>query len=261
MRLSKAVALGLLIILSACALRPEWQRLASDGRLESQWLDAGQFRLRLLRNQIPGGHLRIYIEGDGTPWIQETRVSIDPTPTNPVMLRLMHDSEYPAVYLGRPCYFGTSTSRTCDPTWWTFGRYDDEIIASMCIAANQVAQQATSVELVGYSGGGAIAILMTACTDKLSRLTTIAGNLDPSAWTAFHDYSPLQVGTTFGDLPPAGLLEVHWQCSGDENVPPRITDAYFEARPAAARYIVDNCTHATGWEEFWPVIISGTFLK
>lgn len=261
MRLSKAAALVLSVFLAACALRPEWQRLAREGGLESQWMDAGQFRLRILKNGIPGEHLRIYIEGDGTPWIREDRVSVDPTPANPVLLRLIHDADYPAVYLGRPCYFGTSTSQACNERWWTFERYNKAVVDGMCEAANEIARQAGSVELIGFSGGAAITIRMTGCTDKLTRLTTIAGNLDPAAWTTHHNYSALIDDMSIDGLPPSGVAEVHWQCRNDKNIPPGITDAYFEKRPTAVRYIVENCTHAGGWEQFWPGITSGTLLK
>jgi hypothetical protein len=178
-----------------------------------------------------------------------------------VLLRLIHDTDHAAVYLGRPCYFGTSTDQACNQRWWTFERYGDTVVASMCDAANEIARQAKSVELIGFSGGAAIAIRMTACTGKLTRLTTVAGNLDPNAWTTYHDYSPLISDILIDELPPAGVAEVHWQCSNDENIPPRITDGYFETRPLAVRNIVADCTHATGWEKFWSGIISGTLLK
>lgn len=243
---------------SACALRPEWQSLASEGGLQSRWIDTGAFGHRVLANDQPGEVLRIYVEGDGTPWIRETRVSLDPTPTNPVMLSLMHDETRPAAYLGRPCYFGSATDARCDERLWTFDRYGTQVVASMCKAANELARErgASSVELFGYSGGAAIVIGMKHCTENLVALTTIAGNLDPDAWTVFHDYTPL------GDLSPLqttnqvndAVPETHWQCRDDENIPPGITDAFFLTRKNATRHLVTECSHATGWHHYWSQI-------
>jgi hypothetical protein len=248
-----ASPLILLTCLAACALLPEWQRLADEGDLDQQWLETERFRLLVLQNAADGDHLRIFIDGDGTPWLGANRVSIDPTPNNPVLLRLMHDADFPAVYLGRPCYFGTSTGRGCSQRLWTFDRYGAVVVASLCEAANRLSASADSVELFGYSGGGALVIRMSACTDKLRRVTTIAGNLDPAAWAEHHGYTPLNDTVLPAQLPT--VAERHWQCAGDEVVPPSVTDNYFRARPDAERLIVSECTHSTGWEAHWQQIV------
>ncbi|MBT8444443.1 MAG: alpha/beta hydrolase, partial [Gammaproteobacteria bacterium] len=175
--------------LAACSLNPAWRSLAAEGQLVSSEIDTGLFRHRVLANELDGDHLFIYVEGDGTPWIRERRVSVDPTPVNPVMLRLMLPASQAAIYLGRPCYFGLATSPGCHSRWWTFERYGRRVVDSMCAAANTLASSARSVSLVGYSGGGAIVVRMSACTDKLASIVTIAGNLDPAAWTAMHGYT------------------------------------------------------------------------
>lgn len=256
---SRVLICACFLLLSSCVLRPEWQRLAIDGNLKSGWLDTGQFRHRWLSSGVPGSHLRIYIEGDGTPWIRQNRVSVDPTPINPVLLRLMHDTGQPAVYLGRPCYFGTATDSGCHERWWTFDRYGQVVVDSMCQAANEISRgaKAETVQLIGYSGGAAIAVGMSACTDRLVALTTIAGNLDPAAWTAYHGYSSLLDVAPFDKTRPAAgsFIESHWQCSKDTNVPPAITDKYFASRPAARRHVIDGCTHSTGWDVHWSRVI------
>lgn len=247
-----------LAVLQACVLRPAWQKLAIEGQLESRWLDGTRFRHRVLANNLRGKHLRIYVEGDGGPWLRESRVSVDPTPVNPVLLRLMHTVTHPAVYLGRPCYFGAATDQACGPALWTFDRYGRAVVDSMCEAANRLSREsdAESVELVGYSGGGAIVIGMASCTERLQAITTIAGNLDPDAWTRHHGYSALHDLSPFKAAlrRPDPRAETHWQCRDDTNVPPSITDGYFAARPGAVRRIVDACSHAAGWEQYWPQI-------
>ena len=253
------LAVVLQISMSSCALRPAWQQLAIEGNFESRWLDAGRFRHLVLWNHASGPHLRIYVEGDGTPWLRGTRVSVDPTPSNPVLLRLMHDATHAAVYLGRPCYFGSATDKGCDERWWTFDRYSRIVVASMCAAANRVSRElgAETVQLIGYSGGGAIVVRMSECTDRLVSLSTIAGNLDPWAWSEHHGYSPL-----VNLLPPgpaasqhSDVIESHWQCSNDHDVPPSTTDTYFATRGRAIRHIVDACSHSKGWQRYWSHII------
>lgn len=247
------------ILSSACTVRPEWQRLADRQGLDLGWVDSSEFRHLVIANSAPGDALRIYIEGDGLPWIREQRVSIDPTPSNPVLLRLMSADDTAAVYLGRPCYFGTSTSQPCKPALWTAERYAEPIVESMCEAANRLSSRrgAVAVELIGYSGGGAIALGMRACTRHLISITTIAANLDVNAWSAYHRYTPLVLSrhlTSRHDIRP-DVRETHWQCRGDRRVPPSITDAYFAAHPEATRVIVDNCSHEHGWERYRSAIL------
>jgi hypothetical protein len=248
-----------MVLLAGCALTPSWKKLASDGDLESSWIETEQFRHRVLANRIPGSHLRIYVEGDGTPWIRQSRVSVDPTPTNPVLLRLMHDATHAAAYLGRPCYFGLATSAGCDSRWWTYERYSDAVVESMCAAANELTEtlEAETVQLIGYSGGGTIVAAMMNCTDRLVSIATIAANLDPANWASHHGYTPLHdlpVPSAAGPSRMSGH-QTHWQCRGDEVVPPYVTDAYFVAHPDAARMIVDDCSHSKGWARYWMQII------
>lgn len=244
---------------SGCVLRPQWQQLAIDASLESEWIGSARFRHLSLSNGLDGDHLRIYVEGDGLPWRRETRISLDPTPADPFLLRLMHESMHPAVYLGRPCYFGTATDRGCGPRWWTVDRYSAPVIASMCEAANAMIRRsgAKTVQLIGYSGGGAIVVGMRRCTDNLVAVSTLAANLDPVQWARHHDYAPVDSAVLLDG--PEGdtdsITEVHWQCRNDQNIPPRITDGYFERNPGARREFVDDCSHVSGWMRYWSQII------
>lgn len=50
--------------------------------------------------------LTIYIEGDGLAWINRSSPSADPTPTDPIALKLaLAQPEGNAVYLARPCQY------------------------------------------------------------------------------------------------------------------------------------------------------------
>lgn len=242
-----------------CALSPAWKELAGDGNLDSHWIDTGRFRHLVLANAAPGTHLRIYVEGDGSPWIRNSRISVDPTPSNPVLLRLMHDASHAAIYLGRPCYFGSATDKNCSNRFWTFERYGDAVVWSMCTAANALIAEfeAMTVQLIGYSGGGAIVVRMTECTKRLASITTIAGNLDPKRWASYHGYSALhEIPVSEPSVSQSkSIRESHWQCQNDQNIPPFLTDTYFAAHPDADRQIVSGCSHASGWEQYWSEIL------
>lgn len=254
-----AVILALLALSMGCTLNPAWKELAGDGNLDARWIDTGRFRHLVLANAESGQHLRIYVEGDGSPWIVNTRISVDPTPSNPVLLRLMHDASHAAIYLGRPCYFGSATDKNCSNRFWTLERYDDAVVSSMCTAANALIDEsnAKTVQLIGYSGGGAIVIGMIGCTKRLVSITTIAGNLDPKRWASHHGYSPLnEIPASDPSVSQSkNIRETHWQCANDQNVPPFLTDTYFAAHPGADRQIVSGCSHASGWERYWSEIV------
>jgi hypothetical protein len=249
----------LFFFLAGCVLQPAWQQIAREQDLESWRVDSERFRHVVLEKVATGEHLRIFVEGDGTPWTRQNRMAVDPTPTNPVLLRMLAISPGPAVYLGRPCYFGLATDKGCRPGLWTSDRYGQEVVDSMCSAANTIsrARGATSVQLVGYSGGGAIVVGMRSCTERLVAITTVAANLTPERWTELHGYLPLDDLTPLapGAAVAHSVSEVHWQCQDDLNVPPAITDEYFASNTHAVRRIIRDCTHAKGWERVWQKVL------
>lgn len=238
------------IATSGCGINPTWQHIAGNAGLATGWIEGAGFRHLVLDNEKPGQKLMIFIEGDGSPWFYGVRVSRDPTPENPVLLKLMVRAGARAVYLGRPCYFGSAGDSACTPDLWTRARYGERVVASLCKAANRLvaSSRTDAVELVGYSGGGTLAVLMAGCIDRIAAVTTLAGNLDPESWVDLHGYAPLaQVSIGRMTSAPGSIAESHWQCINDDNVPPDVTLRYFSRRPNAERILIDGCTHATGW--------------
>lgn len=78
--------------------------------------------------------LRVYIEGDGHAWESRTRPSTNPTPRNPVALRLaMADPGADTVlYLARPCqYVQGEDRRQCSNRYWT--SFNRIILALPCV--------------------------------------------------------------------------------------------------------------------------------
>jgi pimeloyl-ACP methyl ester carboxylesterase len=215
------------------------------------------FRSPIFMRGAPGPQhatLAIFIEGDGVPWEGGRQPSLDPATRDPVALKLLAQTPVSAAYVARPCYHDMSGER-CTPERWTMERYSDEIVSSMTDVVRTTALQAKarSVVLVGYSGGGVLAVLIAERLDNVSAVITVGANLDTDAWTRHHDYLPLS-----GSLNPAASTaehrwpETHLYGARDQNVPPATAEAYFKRHPGARRRIVDANDHVCCWVEQWP---------
>jgi dienelactone hydrolase len=215
------------------------------------------FRSPIFMRGAPGPQhatLAIFIEGDGVPWEGGRQPSLDPATRDPVALKLLAQTPVSAAYVARPCYHDMSGER-CTPERWTMERYSDEIVSSMTDVVRTTALQAKarSVVLVGYSGGGVLAVLIAERLDNVSAVITVGANLDTDAWTRHHDYLPLS-----GSLNPAASAaqhrwpETHLYGARDQNVLPVTAEAYFKRYPGAQRRIVDANDHVCCWVEQWP---------
>src|SRR5512134_293742 len=158
-----ACALALLAV--ACATPTErFDRRAAALGFEPGTLEGDGFRHRIWTAglDVRDAPLHVYIEHDGTPWIEGSRVSADPTPRKPFALELMARDSGPRVLLGRPCYYPPAGDPRCDALAWTHARYSAEVVRSMAAALSRflAAHPFRDVVLVGYSGGGTIAWLM-----------------------------------------------------------------------------------------------------
>ncbi len=218
---------------------------------------AGGFRSPIFMRGAPGPQdatLAIFIEGDGVPWEGGRQPSLDPATKDPIALELLAQTPLPAAYVARPCYHDMTGGR-CTPERWTMERYSDEIVSSMTEVVRTTALQAKarSVVLVGYSGGGVLAVLIAERLDNVSAVITVGANLDTDAWTRHHDYLPLS-----GSLNPASSTaehrwpETHLYGARDKTVPPATAEAYFKRYPGAQRRIVDANDHVCCWVEQWP---------
>ena len=209
---------------------------------------------------VPGA-LHVYIEGDGTPYIARHDVAADPTPRNPLMLRLMTLDPAPSIYVGRPCYFGLASDPPCTPRDWTLDRFSPRIVDSMARVVEQVraGRGTDAIELYGHSGGGALAVLLAARLGGVQRIVTIGGNLDTDAWAAYHGYTPLDGSLNpvrAGPL-PASLAQQHFVGDRDKVVPPEIVAAAARRLGAQGVIVLHGVSHARGWDRAWPSILVG----
>ena len=88
------------------------------------------FTLFSLQNksvQCKNKELKIYIEGDGLSWVSRNIVSSNPTPIEPISLKLMlKDDSSCKIYIARPCQY--TTSNICEEKYWTNERFSKEIL-------------------------------------------------------------------------------------------------------------------------------------
>jgi dienelactone hydrolase len=258
-----------LILLSSCATIPSAverrtaaEMLATRQGWQSIQIPAGQFELAAFLPARPelARHLTLYFESDGFAWVSGTQASVDPTPNNPIALRLaLAQPEGNAVYLARPCQYVDAEISACSRRYWTDLRFAPEVIAATDSAVDILKQKfaATRLTFVGYSGGAAVAALVAARRNDVVRLITVAGNLDHRAWTAYHHLSPLTGSQNPIDererLQP--IRQFHFAGGKDTLIPPSLIDSYADLFPEKSRLTVQvepTFDHHCCWVENWP---------
>lgn len=264
--------LSILFVLTGCAtLSPSIgrhiasDRLAGSAGFEKSFLKTKHFTLTTYhRFKKPGETLTVYIEGDGNAWSSRRRLSDDPTPRNPLMLELAgEDDSANVAYLARPGQYPESGRPDCEPAYWSDKRFSKEVIISMGEAISRLAlrAEADKINLIGYSGGAAVAVLIASQRVDVVSLRTIAGNLDPEALNRYHHVSPLtgslnpmEAAILIRDLP-----QRHFVGSKDKTVPSFIAQSF--VRRAGDEddkriTVIEGATHSKVWRERWKELLS-----
>lgn len=205
------------------------------------------------------GELHVYLDGDGSPWLRHRFVSGNPTPRNPLVLRLMAQDPALSVYLGRPCYFGFGARPPCSAMLWTDQRYSNTVIDSMIAALRNIRHLLRSQKavLIGFSGGGTLAMLMAERLEDVDGIVTIAGNLDPDAWTDRHHYAPLTGSENPTRHPPlpGSIFQLHLAGEKDTNVSPDLIRSALQRQPSPQLIVLPEADHDCCWEQPWPFIL------
>lgn len=200
--------------------------------------------------------LRVYLEGDGHAWATSTQPSLDPSPHNLLVARLAVDDPTPNAYLARPCQFVMAPA--CEPDLWTNRRFSQEVVTSLSQALDQMKQLYGNreFELVGYSGGAALALLLAVQRNDVTQVQTIAGNLSPRLWAQMKGLSPLNDSLDPLDFQGrlASIPQRHLAGDTDDVVPPSLATTYLvRLHPyACSQAVLSPATdHQQGWEALW----------
>lgn len=269
-RHSGAIILAGWLLLGCAQTGPERsaaiQAQATAAGWQSQVIRTPQFDLQTFGNgqSAAGGVLTIYLEGDGYAWVDGQFASDDPTPNEPIALRLAQaqPGQGPVAYLGRPCqYTGAQADARCLKDVWTDARFSEEVVRAVNTAIDQIKQQrgAHRIQLVGYSGGAAVALLVAARRNDIDRIVTVAGNLDPHGWAAYMKLQPLNgsLDTVHVIEATANIPQVDFVGGKDRVVPPRVTEFFVQRYPVAHRpriiEVPDN-SHGCCWVVQWPTL-------
>lgn len=237
-------------------------QIGAAGRLAPLTLRAGIFDLAAFeRLEKPGAPARVYIEGDGLAWLSPHEISPNPTPRDPLALRLAAaDAGANVVYLARPCQYGALDA--CPETYWTNGRTAPEVVAAYQAALDMLRRRGvTGFELVGYSGGAAVAVLVAAGRGDVLSVRTVAGNTDYAEFARIHGTSALDAS-----VPPesaamkiSALPQMHFTGGRDKVVPAEIFTAWKKesggARCVGGMTVAGN-SHDAGWAEKWPGLLA-----
>lgn len=270
----------LLVFASGCATMPEFMDRAYDAHkrarqagFDKEYIKASGFELMTYRRFTPleekssltgSETIRIYIEGDGRAWEARSRLSDDPTPSDPIALGLATVDSFDSVaYIARPGQFPSPDSTACDPTYWSVRRFSPEVVDALDKTIDILKNKsgAKNVELVGYSGGGALCVLVAARRSDIAGIRTVAGNLDPKLLCNYHNVSqldgsmnPLDVAQDIARIP-----QRHFIGSKDKIVPSSIAESFVKKEGdtnCESITIVDGTTHKDGWIERWEELLS-----
>lgn len=267
----RALTLFACVFLTGCTLAPslidridQAEKLAADAGWEREDIPTPYFTLRAYNSKFKNRSktLTIYIEGDGLAWVGSSTPSQDPTPVNPLALKLAVRDEGAVAYLARPCQFvGIEHQPNCTFKYWTSHRFNPEVIDSVNQAVDQLKQSftATQLILVGYSGGGAVAALVAAKRNDIARLITIAGNLDHRAWTIEHHVSPLSGSLNPADFGQALQLisQTHFVGGKDKTVGESVARSFathFSVEFSSSVVVIPEFDHHCCWESQWPAL-------
>ncbi|MEC5398572.1 alpha/beta hydrolase [Uliginosibacterium sp. H1] len=253
-------------LISACTTDPRTHAnaIAQAADLRREQIAAGAFLLTTyVRLSDVGLPLTVYIEGDGLAWQTRNQPSDDPTPRKPMGLRLAAaDRSANVIYLARPCqYTPLGDSPYCNVTYWTGKRFAPEVVAAMdeAITHYMARMPGQRANLVGYSGGAAIAVLLAARRHDVASLRTVAGNLDHDAVNRFHhvalmpdSLNPADVATSVANIP-----QIHFAGSDDTIIPPMIVHGFASKVGACAQdRVIEGLSHEGAWDVLWPQLLA-----
>lgn len=252
---------GLLVSCSHSAIDDNAE-LAKTGGATRNFINTGVFR-HVVFARVSGSSatdLHIYVGGDGQAFLAPDRIADDPTPPTDLALQLMLSDKADVVYVARPCYHGTARDEECGPIYWTLLRYSNAVVDSMAMAIRSLTElyKDRQITLIGYSGGGVIAMLVARRLNMPVTVVTVSAPLDVAAWLDHHNYTPMQESVNPAKIEkwPQGMRRIHLFGAEDQVVPAWTqTNAFFGMKEDDQVRVISGFTHTCCWLEDWPQLL------
>tara|TARA_R110000868_G_scaffold218576_1_gene468894 strand:- start:36130 stop:36945 length:816 start_codon:yes stop_codon:yes gene_type:complete len=252
------LAVVLLLLLASCMKKPE--NIQDYNLLDGVYGKGGIPVTYGLPYENPVHTLKIYIEGDGRGWINKRTPSGDPTPSHSLVLRLMQLDVENSLYLSRPCQY--YLNENCQQFYWTEGRHAGVLVDAMNAAITELKQtyNAKEIELIGHSGGGTMAMLIASKRSDITRILTVAANLDVEEFARIHKVTPMK-----GSLNPMDVTDklknipqLHLVGGKDEVVLPKLVQRFIEKinSPCVHYKNYPENGHNAGWENVWRDVLA-----
>ena len=232
--------------------------VAQSGNLVQQKIATDDFLLTTYQRfdaTADNKQMVVYIEGDGMAWISRDQLSSNPTPVQPIALKLASiDTNANVLYVARPCqYLWPQKMNRCSSKYWSNKRGSEEVISSINQAISIVKQKQNipSIRLIGYSGGGGIAALIADRRADVSEFVSVSGNLNYKLFTQTHNLSPMNgsidpitVANQIGSIP-----QIHYVGADDKIIPKQIALSFSDKVKVISDVSHDN------WPDKWAQIL------
>lgn len=208
--------------------------------------------------------IRIYIEGDGFAWVKRNQRATDPTPHQAIGLQLASQDYYPnIIYIARPCQY-RQTTKVCDSRYWTMHRFSLEVVQAMNDVINQLNTAQQALEIVGYSGGANIALLIASQRHDVINIRTVAGNLDHDFVNRYHgvDLMPKSLNAIDVAYSLRHIPQLHFIGLQDPVIPQGLAVHYLKkakllkCHEQHALVSAVEAEHQKGWAVLWPSLIN-----
>lgn len=224
-------------------------------------LYAPPFHLSGLLKGQKNSDLVVYLEGDGRAIIHG-QPSSDPTPREAQSLQLaLLDPDPCVLYLARVGQFQPNYANRDNEAYWSDKRLSEEVVAAASSAIEQVKIMvgAARLHLIGYSGGGGLAVLVAERRLDVASIVTVAGLLDTDWWVQNRGWRPLD-----GSLNPikeawatSFVPQLHIFGQKDQIIPSEMSARFLRAAKfTKIDRLAQNNDHYSGWTKAWPDLLA-----
>ncbi len=231
--------------------------LAAQNHYQASIIQTSIFPIQIFYQAHNSKHAIIYLEGDGLVLNKYGEIALNSTPTDPMALRLacVDNRNLTKIVVNRPYHY--IKSENPNSKYWTTARYSPEVIGSILETIKSCQQQFhfETIELVAYSGGASVALLLAPHLKNLQLIISFAGNLDHKSWTHYHNAEPL-----FESLDPienmhilSKIPQIHFLGTSDTNTTIDLGLMYKQKINSDKIIIIeiDGFEHDSNWPNIW----------